>query len=296
MGNEVNICYITDDNYVQHTLVSMASLVSSKFPATNYRITIICDHVSPELKATFPKFRQKGVHVELLDYANRTYEKQKQEVGKYISSSTYIRLKLPSILKNIDRVLYLDGDVIVQDDLSELFNIDLENAAVAGSIDFGMCIESDTWKPVEYIRKTLPDYKKHYVNAGVLLFNLDELRKIGFEDICEKIYRERTDFIFADQDIINFALIGRKKIFPLYWNCPILSLSINYNNLTDRELRRKVAKIYHLSYASIMDLAFSSSIIHINGSKEYIAQIPFIKALYERNLRLALEYMKRNKN
>ena len=56
MTSYVNICYITDNNYVQHTLVSMASLVSSKYPDTKYRIIIICNNVDARKKKMFMAF------------------------------------------------------------------------------------------------------------------------------------------------------------------------------------------------------------------------------------------------
>ena len=67
MTSYMNICYITDNNYVQHTLVSMASLVSTKYPDSKYRIIIICNNVDDGKKKMFMAFQQKNVIVDLLE-------------------------------------------------------------------------------------------------------------------------------------------------------------------------------------------------------------------------------------
>lgn len=287
----MNVCYITDNNYVQHTMVSMASLVANKFPTSKWDVYVVCDKVDSEKRQMLMSFDQEGFRVKLVDHEN-TYTKKDYEQGKYISASTYIRLKLPSMFPKMDKLLYLDGDTIITSDLAELYDVDLSGHAIAGGIDYGMCVESTRWDKVEYVRRTLPNYDVEYMNTGVLLMNLSELRRIGFEQTCKKLYDERTDFIFADQDIINFALIGKKRILPIYWNCPIVSFHVNYAHNTDSFLRERIAEIYHIAYKDIMDIAFKSRIIHINGDKKHIQNITYLKTMYERYLELAMAYAK----
>lgn len=169
----------------------------------------------------------------------------------------------------------------------------MEGKAIAGSLDFGVCIDSRKWGQIEYIRRTLSNYDRHYFNAGVLLMNLDYLRKTGFEKKCKALYDERTDFIFADQDILNYAIPEMEKVkFPIYWNCPILSLHLNYGKLSDEEMKNMIETTYHITYDNIMDIALRSAIIHINGSKKYIPEIPYLESMYRRYLNLALSYSK----
>lgn len=289
----MNVCYITDNNYVQHTLVSMASLLVNKFPTSKWDVYVVCDKVDNEKKQMLMSFDQEGFRVKLVDHEN-TYTKKDYEHGKYISASTYIRLKLPSMFPKIDKMLYLDGDIIIQGDISELYNIEMDNYAIAGIIDYGMCITSTEWDKVEYVRKTLTNYEKEYINAGVLLMNLSKMREIDFEKTCQRLYDERTDFIFADQDIINFALVGKKRILPIYWNCPIVSFYMNYGNKTYEFLRSRIADIYHIAYRSLDDITFKSRIIHINGDKKHIQDIPYLSALYQRYFKMACEYIIEN--
>ena len=295
MEDFINICYITDANYVQHTMVSIASLLANRGFCTKYRVFMICDRVDERLKSLICNlFRNTDSKLEIIDH-NNAYQKKSYELGKYISSSTYIRLNLPSILNGIDKVIYLDGDTIIQEDLGKLYGIDIEGKAIAGSLDFGVCIDSINWKPVEYIRKTLPNYNKHYFNAGVLAMNLAHLRETDFEKTCKNLYDQRKDFIFADQDILNYAIPENKKVrFSIYWNCPVLSLALNYSQFPDLEMKMMIERTYHVTYDRIMDIAFRSAIIHINGSKTNISKIPYLDSMYRRYLDMALSYSKRS--
>lgn len=287
-----NICYITDNGYVQHTLVSIASLKASKYPTSTYRVFLVCDTVDQDKKDMFKKFSDDGFKVEIVDVENQDFEKKDYELGKYISSSTYIRLRLPSILKGIDRVLYMDGDIIVQDDLTELFNIDMgDNYTIAGSLDYGTCISSYRWDKIDYIRKTLPGYERTYINAGVLVMELGKLRKSKFEDRCKELYITRKDFIFADQDIINFAEQRNIKVFPIYWNCPILNIVLNYSEQSPELTKKMIGETYGIGYDDLMDIIYKSKVIHINGDKKYIHEIPYLGALYQRYFKMACEYI-----
>ena len=292
-NEEVNICFVTDNNYVQHTLVALGSMLAHKFPSSQYHVFVICDKVDSERQNMMLSLNQPGFAVSMVEYDNNTYQKKDYELGKYISAATYIRLKLPSIFRNLNRILYLDGDIIVQDDISRFYNVDLCGKAIAGVPDCGICVESISWDMVNYVRETLPNHKTEYFNAGVILMDLDRLRKIGFEKNCETLYKARTDFIFADQDILNFATQGEKRIVPICWNCPVFSFLLNYASLSDEIFREKMKEIYNVDYKdSLMELVYKASIIHLNGSKLHIFDTTYLGSLYERYLKLALEYVK----
>ncbi len=127
---------------------------------------------------------------------------------KHITKETYFRYMIADVLPNIDRVLYLDGDTIVNGNIAELFETDLTNCYCAGVSD--IYIESIGYK------KTL-DLSGLYINAGVILFNLDEMRKT---DIAEKLFKltAENNFKYQDQDAINIAFNGKIKELDCVYN------------------------------------------------------------------------------
>ena len=148
-----------------------------------------------------------------------TYKKIKTH--SYISLSTFYRLKLASLLPDVEKVLYLDCDVVVNDDIEQLYNTDITDYYAAGVMDTAM--KSSGWVP-----KLEKD--NLYFNAGVLLFNLEKIRQDNIEQKFEAYTTENIDNIrVGDQQIINVVCQGKIKQLPSDWNVQ----SSNFINRSD---------------------------------------------------------------
>ena len=149
---------------------------------------------------------------------------KKVTTHSYISIATYFRLKLPSLLPNVDKIIYFDCDVIINSSLKELYKTDVEDYPIAGIID---------------IKKKIVKINPTYVNAGILIMNLEYMRKFGFE---EKFYQYTKDNFenikCGDQEIINEVCKGNIKIVPNKWNVQI-------SNFTNRSDYMKNPNIIH---------------------------------------------------
>jgi len=142
----------------------------------------------------------------------------------YLPRATFARLWLAKVLKE-DRVLWLDVDTIVDDDLTDLWNMDIgEDNYIAGTYDKGALI-FNIGIDVAY-----------YINAGVILMDLDKWRKLGLVARCTKLVNN-IKFRFGDQDIINVACDGHIKR---------LSAQYNYSRVTRTDGIEKPA-IYHFA-------------------------------------------------
>lgn len=142
------------------------------------------------------------------------------------SIATFARLFLPDILPKVERVLYLDSDVLVRGSLTELFSMDMRDALIAGVRDIGI------WPRYKLYPENLgrfyvnEDFVKmfsrvDYLNAGVLLFNLDLARKENFTEKCLRCLQEHGHEIkLLDQDVINFVCAEKRKVLPLRFNMP----------------------------------------------------------------------------
>lgn len=115
------------------------------------------------------------------------------------SYMSLMRLALPEILPEEDRVLWLDIDTIVNADITDLFGTELDGCYVAAA--------------EEPIRSKDPFL---YFNAGVMILDLKKLRD-GMADLLIR-YVNRVDMRFPDQDVINLLCQGRIKPISPYWN------------------------------------------------------------------------------
>ena len=218
--NKIPIAMATDNNYVYPTIVAMTSMLENKKESTYLDFHImISGQVSSENRNRLNKLKRlyKGCSVKLIDMKNNfnnTYI-----CSDYITNATYYRLLLPSILSKYDKILYLDGDIIVRKDLWDMYNIDLENNYIGAVKDYGQI----TWK-----LGNAPDYAKRLgtrdmnqlINAGILIMNLKKMR----EDNMEKEFKdfvptlESRRLYLNDQDVFNATCYDKIKFISPEYN------------------------------------------------------------------------------
>lgn len=128
----------------------------------------------------------------------------------HITKETYFRYLISDIITDTNKVLYLDGDTVVNGEISELFNIDLTGFYCAGVRDIYI-------EQIGYKKEIGLTESELYINAGVILFNLEEIRK---SSIVEKLFKlsAENDFKFQDQDVINVAFKGKIKELDCIYN------------------------------------------------------------------------------
>jgi lipopolysaccharide biosynthesis glycosyltransferase len=136
-----------------------------------------------------------------------------REDRKDITQTTYYRLWLAELLPStIEKVLYLDGDVIVRHSLLPLWNTDLENNAIAVVPD---CFDGS----MEHYQRLGYPSELGYFNAGVLLINLNYWRRHKvINSFVEYIQFHKEDIRCQDQDVLNVIFKDSKVILPIKYN------------------------------------------------------------------------------
>ena len=142
------------------------------------------------------------------------------DVPSTISVTSYARLFVGSILpENIDRVLYIDCDIMFSGNIRKLFDIDLADNLVGGVLD---PLISRTYKKEIKIPMDEP-----YINAGVLIISLNQWRSENMEQkFVDYLIANKGKVHHHDQGIINAVCMGRKKILPPEFN--VMSNSLCY--------------------------------------------------------------------
>jgi len=155
----------------------------------------------------------------------------KATLGPGESHMTYCRILLPHLL-DVPRLIYLDCDVLVFRDLAELFDFELPlDKPIAAVRDSETLSLADDSREITHAMK-LPA-EGAYFNCGVMLMNLDALRKQDFFERAVEFLNRKSAYRFWDQSAINFLLYGQIDELPEYWNRASWRFDAQQNNDLD---------------------------------------------------------------
>lgn len=200
-----------DNGYAAHCGTMLTSVFENS-KNIKIEIYILTDFIDEENRRKFDVLSAQycqEIHIVDIDM---NFFKELPYMGNN-SLAPYYRLLIPQVIPdNVGKILYLDCDIIIRNNLYELWSIDIEGFAFAAAEDAFIQIS-------EFVKRLCYPLDDSYYNTGVLLYNLTYLREMQFstrvEYYCQN-YRERI--VFHDQDVINAIYHGRIKRIPVKWN------------------------------------------------------------------------------
>ena len=242
----IPIFFAIDDGYTPFLAVALQSLIDNANKEYKYLIKVLHTNVQKEHMEQIKKFESENVSIEFVDLSYYIEKvKDKLYTRDYYTNTTYFRLFLPELYPQYDKVLYLDSDIIVVGDISELYNTDMGTNLVAAAPD----------DIIQY-NKVFQDYAelvvgvasyKNYFNAGVLLMNLDELRKFNFQEKFLYLLGTVKFSVAQDQDYLNRLCKGRVTLVDHAWDV------MPYVN---NETKPEEIKLIHYNFCLILFLNF----------------------------------------
>ncbi len=202
---EINIAFAATKNWFEFTMTSIISILSNTQDSSSYHFYIMSSCFTEEDKNNFHKIDKfKKAEYTFIEMDDSEYDKfYKNPLG----NSTNYRLKLSSIT-NVDKMLYLDSDIIALDDVSELYNIDINDYYIAAVED--KC--SDNMKC-----RVTRDSDFIFINAGMVLMNLKKFRINNVEEQLFEFLSIKNNG-YCDQDAINAVCYNHIKYLPIKFN------------------------------------------------------------------------------
>lgn len=133
--------------------------------------------------------------------------------AKYCEEAWY-RLLLPSLLPSLDKVLWLDADLLLRRSVLELWQVTLKDCCVAAVPN---AMSKQHW--LHHSRLGMEGDRAAYFNTGVMLLNLAQMRLEDAEaQMCGLLSRIADQVIFADQDVFNPLYYKRYQALDVQWN------------------------------------------------------------------------------
>ena len=202
----MNLLVTLDENYLPPLYVLLQSVFVNN-PQTAFDVYMIYDSIREERVAALSDF--------CTAHGGRLYPIEAQEdffrgapVTSRLPRAMYYRLLARYLLPgSLDRILYLDPDIVVINPLDRLYDADLDGFLFAGAA------HTDITGVTERVNQLRLQYERPgYVNTGVLLLNLDLQRKeLQKEDIFAYIDEHKHELILPDQDVLN-GLYGKRVL------------------------------------------------------------------------------------
>lgn len=167
-------------------------------------------------------------------------------ISKHISTTAYLRLQIPELLRNTDKVIYLDSDLIVNNDVVELWNVSVDDHALAAveNPNFTRCTELGIEK------------SDGYFNSGLMIINTAYWTKHNVRKSVEDfILNNQACIKLWDQDGLNAVLKNAWKVLPAKWN-------------VQRSFYEKGIRSTFYSPDEIQDSIANPSVIHYTSSSK----------------------------
>lgn len=218
----VPVVFAADNNYVPMLTTTIDSMLANASKDYFYDIVVIEDGITGENKEQMAQYfsRYNDVSVRFFGAGALISGYDLTTSNEHISKETYYRFLIQDILPYYGKVLYLDSDLIIEGDVSELFELNLGDnlLAAAHDVDYMGNLNMHDGKRMEYTKEVLHmDNPFGYFQAGVLVLNTAEMRKLHSVEEWLEI-ASNPDYIYNDQDILNAHCQGRVKYLGYEWN------------------------------------------------------------------------------
>ena len=182
-------------------------------------------------------------------------------VSERLTQAIYYRLLIPDLLlgENVQKAIYLDCDLMLNADISELWNVELGRnvlAAVAETNEGCRYVSSPRALRL-YKELGIPE-KNKYFNSGVLVMNLQEWRKRNITaKVCNYLTENREQVIYHDQDGLNAILWDSWLELPTDWNV------MSYLFITEHK-----HQVINMEKETVEQLRRNPKIVHFTGWKK----------------------------
>ena len=242
----VPVVFICDRHYVIPTAVAITSLIENRNPQTHYDIYVVAAELSETEINKFFEFRECQTDIHVISISLKKFEGICSK-SLYITPAACLKFDLPNLIPQHEKVLYLDGDILIQKDLSDLFAINIDDAYAAAVKDL----------PLKNNSLNIQDY----FNSGVMLLNLKLLRENNMPTALLHLRKTATGLTCMDQDCFNLLFEKKVQFLPMTYNC-FYGFFLRFRNKYTLDY---INQGFGTTYASYDEMNKDSHIVHLVG-------------------------------
>lgn len=207
----INIAFACDNKYARYTGAVICSILKNLSSDKICHFYILSTSISQENKDRFLKLKRfKQCEVFFIKPDESFVQIFKDiKLQEHVKIETFYKFSLPLILPKLDRILFLDSDIVVLEDISPLYESTLEDFCFAAVEDANQRLKIPFGYPDEYI----------YFNSGVILFNIKQIKNSTYMDRIKTKVKENFDkYKVSDQDMFNDCFYDKIKKLSYKYN------------------------------------------------------------------------------
>ena len=258
----VTVILSGNDYYSPYIAVMLESILENSNYKRKYDIYILTRDISEENKNRIHAIvkNKDNFSLSFVDVFHFVREKS-FFVDQHISVETYYRLYILDLFKSTSKVLYLDSDMVVNEDIAYLYDTNIEGCYLAAVKDIDIAGSRKKDKAIsEYISEEVGCKKDgSYFQAGVILFNLDFIRKKYKTEDLVKLALQK-EWHYWDQDVLNYAFKEKVYYIPQSWN-----VLMNWKNETSDSRLNSIRCAPYVLYSEYMEARKDPKIVHYAG-------------------------------
>ena len=260
-GNAVCVAFSANDYYVPYLSTLLQSIKDHSSSNRCYDLIVLHEDISSRNQVVLKhQIEAPNISLRFLQMYRAMHDFQDNlPVRGHFKVETYFRLLLPQLLSKYDKILYLDSDMVVMNDIAPLYDTVVDGYMIAA------CQDPDTAglyngasdNKKEYMDRELKIENPYgYIQAGTIVFNLDAWRK-AYDPRSVFEFAMSNDWQLLDQDVINYLCQGEIRYVDMTWNVMMDWRDIRTNQIISRAPRQ--------IYFSYMEARKHPNVIHYAG-------------------------------
>lgn len=216
----IPIFFSIDDSYAPFLSVALKSAIDNSKSENNYRAIVMFESLSQDNRERLGGLATDNFKIDFVEM-NEGLETITDRLSnrirsEYFTLTIYFRLFIASMFPEYDKAIYIDSDIVLEEDIAELFSIDIGDNFIGACRDASI----DGIEPFQsYVEQVVGVDRNDYVNSGVLLMNLKKLRDADFDKhFLFLLNTYHFDSVAPDQDYLNAICKGSIYYLSPKWN------------------------------------------------------------------------------
>lgn len=212
----IPLVFTIDDNYAKFLSITLTSILKHASKDNFYIFYIFNPGLHIDSIELLNKFNTANSEVKFVSCALKAQTMVEDlPIRDYYSRAIYYRIFTQSLLPNEDKVLYMDSDIVVLDDIAKLYNTDIGDNLVGAVPDYAVSIIDEF---ILYVEEALGIKYTNYFNSGVMILNLKKFREVNLEEQFISTLNKFKFDVAPDQDCLNVLCKDQVYYIDTTWN------------------------------------------------------------------------------